>query len=224
MKNFNFFTLLFFVVAVSFAQQQTDSLNHYLEDQLYITAYKINLINTPVDYESKGFSNGISFGFIKDIPLNEKKNLGVGLGIGLAVNSFKNNIKLIENNGVVEVFILKDDFITNKITTQAIEFPIELRWRTSTLEKFKFWRIYSGAKIAYLYQIKYVYADSSLNYILNKPENLNKLQYGFNINAGYGSFNFYFYYGLKPLYKSITINQDKIDIKEIKFGLIIYIL
>ena len=214
----------FLVYNSSFAQNQTDSLAHYLDDQLYIAGYKINLINTPSGFKSNGFSNGISFGFIKDIPLNEQRNVGLGVGLGLAFNSFKNNLKLIENNESINALILNDEFITNKITTKAVEFPIEFRWRTSTPDKFKFWRIYSGMKFSYLYKSDYSFVDSSTNYQLKNPEILNKFQYGLTLNAGYSAFNLYAYYGLKPLYKELNINQEKLSMKEIKFGLIIYIL
>lgn len=221
------FIVLFFSFLVYYpciAQNNTDSLANYLEDQLYIAGYKINLIDTPSGFSNDGSSNGISFGFIKDIPLNEQRNIALGIGLGLAFNSFKNNLKLAENNQTISTLMINDAFTTNKITTQAIEFPIEFRWRTSTAEKFKFWRIYSGVKFTYLYKSEYSFVDTSSYYFIKNPEICQKLQYGLTLNAGYSAFNLYTYYGLKPLYKEQNLNQEKSSMQEIKFGLIIYIL
>ncbi|MDO9262004.1 MAG: porin family protein, partial [Flavobacteriaceae bacterium] len=175
-------------------------------------------------FKSDGFSNGISFGFIKDIPLNEQRNVGVGFGLGFAFNSIKNNLQLIENKQSIDIQILNEGFISNKITTKAIEFPLEFRWRTSTADKFKFWRVYSGVKFSYMYKAEYSFVDLSTNYLIKNLEILNKFQYGVTLNAGYSVFNLYTYYGIKPLYKELNIDQQKSSMREIKFGLIIYIL
>lgn len=206
------------------AQDQTDPLANYLEDQLYFSLQNNSLIKTPDDFKSYGFSNGISFGFIKDIPLNEQRNSGLGVGLGLSFNSFKNNIKLIETNGLVNLIINDEGFDTNKISTNAIEIPIEYRWRTSTPDKFKFWRIYSGIKVSYVYKITYSFVDSSTSYQLKNPDVLNNWQYGLTLNAGYSAFNLYTYFGLSPLYKEFNINNEKSLVKELKLGLIFYIL
>ncbi len=222
--KFNILIFFFLIYNYGFTQIKSDSISNYLEDQLYITAYKNNFLVTPTNYKSDGFSNGISFGFIKDIPINEQRNKGFGIGLGLAFNSFKNNLKLIENNGAINVLTLNQEFTTNKITTKAIEFPFEYRWRTSTADKYKFWRIYSGVKFSYLYKTDYIFTDAASNYTIKNPEIVNKFQYGLTLNAGYNIFNLYTYYGLKPFYKEFNINSEKSNIKEIKFGLIIYIL
>ncbi|MDP2088721.1 MAG: porin family protein [Flavobacteriaceae bacterium] len=222
--KFRFLILAFSIYINGIAQNQTDSLSNYLEDQLYVSIYNNNLLNTPNEFKSYGFSNGISLGFIKDIPLNEQRNVGLGIGLGFAFNTLKNNLKLTENNGLIDLSILNESYDTNKITAKAVEFPIEFRWRTSTQDKFKFWRIYPGMKFSYLYKTEYSYIDSSINYNIKNPEIFNKFQYGFTLNAGYSAFNLYTYFGVKPLYKDVTGSNEKSSIKEIKLGLIFYIL
>ncbi|MDH3381274.1 MAG: PorT family protein [Flavobacteriaceae bacterium] len=223
MKNrFLILALLFYFGGV--AQNKTDSLSNYLEDQLYFSIHNNNLISTPNGFNSDGFSNGISFGFIKDIPLNVRRNKGLGIGLGYSSNTFKNNLKMIENNGLNEFSILDGDYNSNKITTKAIEIPLEFRWRTSTPDKFKFWRIYTGIKVSYHYKNEYSYVDSKVNYRINNPDKVNKWQYGLTISAGYSSFNLYTYYGLNPLYKDVNINNDSTSINVLKIGLIFYIL
>lgn len=214
----------FFVYFGSFSQNVTDSLSNYLEDQLYFSIQNNNLLNTPSDFKTYGFSNGVSVGFIKDIPLNEQRNIGFGIGLGFANNTFKNNVKLTENAGLIDVSVLSDGFEINKISTKAFEVPIEFRWRTSTPDKFKFWRIYPGIKVSYLYKTEYTFLDSTINYKIKNPEIINKWQYGLTLGAGYSSFNLYMYAGLNKLFKDVTINSNKSSIKELKIGLIFYIL
>lgn len=224
MKN----RLLIFALFISYfggiAQNKMDSLSNYLEDQLYLSVHNNNLINTPVGFKTDGFSNGISFGFIKDIPLNDRRNIGLGIGLGYASNTFKNNLKMVDNNGLIEFFLLNEGYNTNKITTKSIEVPIEFRWRTSTPDKYKFWRIYSGIKISYNYKNEYNYSDSSINYKIKNPENLNTWQYGLTLSAGFSSFNLYSYYGFNSLLKDVQINNENIDSSVFKVGLIFYIL
>lgn len=219
-----FFLILLLMSALLNAQTVTDSLSNYLEDQLYISLHYNNLMNTPNDFNNYGFSNGVSVGFIKDIPLNDQRNIGFGIGIGFANNTYKNNLKLNNNSGILDFSIQNDGFDTNKISSNALEFPVEFRWRTSTLDKFKFWRIYTGIKVSYLYKTEYTYLDSLTNYSIKNPEIINKWQYGLTLSAGYSTFNLYTYLGLKPLYKEVIINNEKTPIKELKFGLIFYIL
>lgn len=209
---------------VSTAQNKTDSISNYLEDQLYFSIQNNNLINTPSGFNTDGFSNGISFGFIKDIPLNNRRNIGLGIGIGYASNTFKNNLKIVDNNGVYEFSILDVNYDVNKIKTKAIEVPIEFRWRTSTPVKYKFWRIYTGIKVSYQYKTEYNFVDSSTNYKVNNIDKFNKWQYGLSLSAGYSSFNLYTYFGLNPLYKDVNINNESASIRVFKVGLIFYIL
>ncbi|MDP3352760.1 MAG: porin family protein [Flavobacteriaceae bacterium] len=216
--------LALLIYFVGFTQNKTDSLFNYLEDQLYFSVLNNNLINTPDGFKTYGFSNGISFGFIKDIPLNNRRNIGIGIGLGYASDTFKNNLKMVENNGLFQFSLQNENYDTNKISTKAIEVPLEFRWRTSTPDKFKFWRIYSGIKVSYLYKNEYTFIDSSINYKINNPEKLNEWQYGLTLSAGYSSFNLYTYFGLNPLYNNVKINNENTSIRVLKVGLIFYIL
>ncbi len=215
--------LLLFINFVGFAQKPIDSLS-YLEDQLFFSYHYNKLFNEPKDVKQYGVSSGISFGFIKDIPLNKQQNIGLGIGLGYTLNSFKNNLKIIETNADFEFIVIENDFISNKITTNTIDFPIEFRWRTSTLEKYKFWRIYTGVKIAYLLKSNYTYTDIDSSYTIKNPEVINKWQYGLTLSVGYGAFNLYTYYGLNPMMKNIYLNNLENNPKNLKFGLIFYIL
>lgn len=215
------FTSQFLIAQVKDSIFELD--NNYLEDQLYFSFQKVYLVKKPIDVTDYGFSNSVSVGFIKDIPLNERRNMGFGVGLGYVYSTYKNNIQLTKVNQDVILSIAETGFITNKLNLKSIEIPLELRWRTSTAEKYKFWRIYPGFKFSYLLNATYSFISDEQHYNLKNADILNKWNYGVSVNAGYSSFNLYAFYGLKPLYKqsSIGINQS---IKELKVGLIFYIL
>ena len=134
----------------SWAQVEKDTLDYkYLEDQLYLSANYNILINKPVEDENSLFSVAIELGFIKDIPFNKQRNIGIGIGLGYAFSSYKNTVNLY-----VEEFStsgLEEEYKTNKFNTNLVEIPFEFRWRTSTASKYSFWTVYGGLKFSYTF-------------------------------------------------------------------------
>jgi len=102
--------------------------------------------------------------------------------------------------------------------------PFEFRWRTSTPEKYNFWRIYGGIKFAYLITAKTKFTDSEVVLTTKNIPEFNRIQYGATLAAGYGNWNLYFYYGLSPLFKDALFNGKKIDLKDVNIGLKFYIM
>lgn len=211
------------------ATAQIDSLQvdkHYLEDQIYVGLTYNILTNKPTDFVQNGFSGGFSIGFIKDVPLNTSRNFGFGIGLGYAYNAFIQNLKISEASNGLQVLEIIDNqnFDSNRFLTHAIEMPIELRWRTSTATKYKFWRIYTGVKIGYVVANSSKFNDNLGEVQLKNLQNLQKLQYGLTLSAGFNTFNLHAYYGLNPLFKNTEINNKSLDVKQLNVGLIFYIL
>lgn len=203
----------------------SDSL--YREDQLYFGATYNILINLPTDMSQYGFSAGFHFGFIRDFPINQKRDRAIGLGLGFSTNSFNNNLKISESlqqNQSLEI-IADGGFTRNKMILQIIELPIEFRWRTSTPDINRFWRVYPGFKLGYVVasKSKFIGEEETINY--NNIENLNRLQYGLTLSAGYASWNVHVYYALNPIFNSDeNINGKTVDFKMMKIGLMFYML
>jgi hypothetical protein len=207
----------------SFAQSANDTIDYkYLEDQLYLSLSYNILFNKPEEDNNSPFSLGISFGFIRDIPLNKQRNFGIGIGLGYGFNSYKNTITLYDDaddsTGLVQ------EFQTEKIKTNVVEMPFQIRWRTSTPTRYNFWRIYGGLKVAYIF-----FSKSKLNYenesvTIKNMEPLNKFQCGTTLSVGYGTWNLYTYYGLSKLFNSTGSNGEPSDVKDFNIGLIFYIL
>ncbi|PCH77644.1 MAG: hypothetical protein COB98_02700 [Flavobacteriaceae bacterium] len=224
MKNWILLLLLVNGLTTYCQEIHTDSINpHYLEDQLY-TSITYNILNNkPNGVKQNGFSGGFSIGFIKDIPFNTRRNFGIALGIGYNYNAYIQNIKFTETNNTVTTTIATN-FRSNRYAVNAIEFPLEIRWRTSTPSDYKFTRIYVGGKIGYAFHTRSKLSDDNG---LVKTKNIaafNKLHYGLTAAIGYSTFNFYIYYGLKPMFKGLSIGEETLEVSEIQIGFKFYIL
>ena len=217
--------LLLISFFISFSQKN-DVDNKYLEDQFYLGLYYSTLTSSPENFNQNKFSSTLNFGFIRDFPFNYQRNFGIGAGVGLSLSSSNSNLKLSDLNSSVSGEIVNgQDFTKNKWNTTKIEFPFEVRWRTSTPTSYKFWRVYFGVKTSYLLKSKYKYESLNSNYTL---ENLpfRKTQSGITVNAGNNTWNLGLYMGLNPIFnKEFGQNNPNLkDLKEFKLGLVFYIL
>jgi outer membrane protein with beta-barrel domain len=195
----------------------------YLEDQLYLSLTYNVLIDKPVAISQNGFSGGVSFGFIKDIPLNEKRNFGVGIGVGYSYNAYIQNLKFFRENQIT-LFEIAQDYKTNKLGVSTIELPIEIRWRNSTPQKYKFWRVYGGVKASYVIAAKSTFSDAAETLTTKNIAEFNRIQYGLILAAGYSTWNLYIYYGLNPLFKSVDFKGEELNLKDVNIGLKFYIM
>jgi hypothetical protein len=219
--------ILFLMLTAVLRAQTNDTVKSakYLEDQIYIGLSMITLTNLDDYIAQSGFSNSFSFGFIKDIPVNLKGNFAFGLGIGYGGNTYFQNIKITEQDNISYYEIAGADVTKNKFSFQTIDFPIEIRLRTSTLDKYKFWRLYAGGKIGYVVSSSAKFREDGNSTKIKGISELNKWQYGLSLAVGYGTWNFNFYYGLSDIFSNAKLNGVKpIEIKDIRIGLIFYIL
>ncbi|MDC6384064.1 PorT family protein [Flagellimonas taeanensis] len=230
MSRYHIFISFVLIFYLGVAQEQPkDSVqvdSHYLEDQFYIGLGYNVLMGKPSGVVQRSLSYNLQAGFIKDIPLNPRRNFGVGLGVGYAVNSYYSNvIATDQGNDVLYEVMDESEFKRNKLETHAIEIPLELRWRTSTAEEYKFWRIYAGAKLGYVFsgRSRLVMEDGSEGF---NNKDIEQLQYGLILNFGYNTWNVHAYYGLNPILKNGTDLQsgEPIDFKVLRIGVIFYIL
>ena len=217
--------VLLLLVGFTKSYSQTDSIfvdKKYLEDQFYFSLNYNLLLNKPSEFNQNGISGGVTLGYIRDFPINEKRNVAIGVGLGYAYNAYNQNFKISED-GIYEI-VSNDDFNSNRLTTYAIELPVEFRWRTSTATTYSFWRIYTGIKFGYVFSNKSKYTDAIE---IIKVKNINEFQnfqYGLTFAAGYSSFNLSLYYGLNPLFKDVYVDGNLVNLKQFNIGLMFYIL
>ncbi len=205
--------------------QAKDSLDsRYLEDQIYL-GITYNVLNKrPSNITSNGFSNGIFLGYIKDIPLNANRNFGLGLGLGYGRNTYFQNLKITEVNNSTVFEPVSGTFDRNKFSLHSLEVPVEIRWRTSTTARYKFWRIYTGLKFGYVFASNAKLKQNGTTFIQNIDE-VNTFQYGLTLSLGYGTWNATMYYALNPIFSDASLleTNDAIDSRELRIGLIFYI-
>ena len=221
--------LLFFIQVIqsqSFVSKSADSL--YKEDQFYFGVTYNLLTKGTVKLSQTGFSSGFHLGFIKDMPINKSRDIAFALGLGYTINSFNQNLLISKNDlGEVSYSLLgdSDTYTQNRFSNHAIELPFEFRWRTSNTTEYNFWRIYSGFKLSYniMNTVKHK-GDDLGDFKFRDIEDFNNLQYGFTLTAGYNTWNIHLYYGLNTVFSESKINDEVIDTRVIKIGLMFYIL
>ena len=222
------FILVFSQIGISQSNNKTDLYKNYREDQFYASV-TYNLLNSKPDgLAQSGFSTGFHIGFIRDMPINKDRDFAIGLGIGFSLNSYNQNLSIIEENKVIIFSILNEDEINvskNKFSTYLVEVPLEIRWRTSTASDYNFWRIYTGFKLGYMLHNSTKLKSSAGDVQLSNIDSFNKFQYGLTLGAGYGTWNFHAYYGLNSIFNDDSkLNSETIDMNVIRLGLIFYIL
>lgn len=197
--------------------------DRYAEDQIYASVSYAQFFNQPSVISRSGFSYAISTGFIKDIILNKRGNVSFALGVGYGFDFFNHELKVEELNNITN-FSTSANLDSNVFKAHNLEFPLELRWRTSTSKKYDFWRIYGGVKFLYNLSNKFQFVENTTEFTYKNVNSYNSFQYGISLSAGYDVFNVNFYYSLTPLFKDATINGKNINTSILKFGLIFYIL
>ncbi|MCB4806857.1 PorT family protein [Tamlana sp. 62-3] len=207
------------------AKKEIDSL--YKEDQFYASITYNVLHHVPDDLAQSGFSLGFHAGFIKDMPVNKRRTVAIGIGLGYSTNSFNQNLLINKNsdNTFEYEIVDEDDFTKNKFSNHLIELPIEFRWRTSTATDYSFWRLYAGFKLGYMLLNNTKYSGDLGNIKYSNIDVFNKFQYGLTLSAGYNTWNFCVYYGLNPIFKEASLSDNTTrEMTDIKLGLIFYIL
>lgn len=227
--------LLLFIPFMGMSQGEVnDSINQfqpdlrYREDQFYFGITYNMLLNTPSGINSRGLSGGLQGGFVRDMPINERRNIAIAVGLGLAYDQFGENLFIGEDDDGNSIFKVLDsdvDFTQNRFGMAMIEMPIEFRWRTSTPTDYKFWRIYGGARIGYAYWYKATFKQPGNDVNQTKISEFDPLRLSATLSFGYNTFNFFASYSINPFFKdAITDEGQTLDLRTLKFGLMFYIL
>lgn len=201
----------------------------YREDQVYFS-FTYNIVSgSPSGIRSSQFSGGFHTGFIRDFPLNERRNVAIGVGLGWSVDTYGQNLYIGRDpeGGSTRFEVLdrsRVDFDVNRFTTQSIDLPIQFRWRTSTPASYKFWRIYGGLRPAYVYYFQTKFGRDGEIYRETDVPEFERLRLGATFTFGYNTFNFSFYYSLNSFFKDAMVNEEQLDLKTFQIGLTFYLL
>jgi hypothetical protein len=217
---------LFVISQELMPKQSVDSL--YREDQIYL-GITVNFLNQrPENVITESFVGGINFGFLRDMPINKRRNVAIAAGLGYAYNNYGHNLFVGKQETGESVFIVLDDtfnYDKNRFETHEIELPIELRWRTSTPEEYRFWRVYGGVKLGYAFYFKSVFKQDGDKFSHTSIDEFNRLRYTAFLNFGYNTFNLQIQYTINSFFnKDAQIDGAPINMTAIKLGLMFYIL
>lgn len=202
--------------------------SRYYEDQFYLGITYNFLLDQPEFVSQRNFSYGMQAGFIKDIPINYDGTVALGVGLGLGLNAYYSNIKAEESLSGITYATPDIDPKRSKLETHLIEFPVQFRWRNSNATEYKFWRIYTGVKFAYVAgaRSKFIPDENDMATKVSFTNNdVRKFQYGITFDFGYSSFNAHVYYALTNLFNDdAQLNGSPIEMRPLRVGLIFYIL
>ena len=196
----------------------------YREDQFFFAFTYNTLQQKPTDLSQNKFSTGFSAGILRDMPINKDRTVAIATGLGITYNNYIQNLAITGGSNNAVYTVNTGDYSTNKFSQLMIDVPVEFRWRTSTYESHKFWRIYGGLKFSYLLHDRSVFTDATTNAVITNNKDFNKFLYGLYASAGYNTINVYVYYGLNSMFKTAAIADKSIDMKALNVGLIFYIL
>ena len=221
-KKFFFLFSLLFLNQLSFTQSN-ESKEDYREDQFYFgSSYFIQ--TQPLDeFKQNGFSGNFQLGFIRDFPLNDSSTKAIGIGFGYERNFFTSNIQPVESSSNIDYRIVVSRFLEskNKISFSSLVIPLEYRWRRSSIDQYKFWRIYSGFKLKKNFPL---YSDPSYGSEIT-IDDIEDWTTSIYINAGYNTWNISLEYDLNPLLKNKkTTNGENLNISFFRLGLVFYLL
>jgi hypothetical protein len=233
-KRFNKYLLLLFgfVTLSGYSQDEasisiSDSL--YREDQFYLgITYNLSTL-VPSGVNELGISGGLQLGYLRDMPINERRNVAVGIGAGLSIDQYGQNL-LIEKGPTGEsIFtVIEDtDLVSyNRLSTIVLEAPLEFRWRGSTPSIYKFWRVYSGIRFGYVISHKASFKDANTRIKITDIPELNKFRMVATLGVGYSTFNFHVQYGINPMFSdsAMTDTGEQVGFFPLKLGFILYIL
>src|SRR5699024_722701 len=203
-----FFILFTWLPYNAFSQLDTiDSSidNKYREDQFYAGFSYSMLSKLPDDTRLRGLSGSIQLGFLRDFPLNKRRNVALAAGVGLNFNRYGQNLFIGNNNNSKLIYrILGKEgpvkYSTNRLGTYIIELPVQLRWRTSTAEKYQFWRVYAGLTAGYIYWSQSKFKQDGNKVIVTNISDLQRLRWSASLSFGYNKINLFDKYVIYKLF------------------------
>ena len=232
MGHKGYFMCCFLCMSALFAQKEvaSDSLDtKYREDQFYFGITYHILLDTPEMVDSRGLTASVHFGFMRDLPINKRRNVSIAVGIGTSFNEYGNTLFIGEDAAQQSIFTSLDandvTYDVNRFSTSSIEIPLEFRWRTSSAQSYKFWRFYTGIRLGYDYWYKSSFKQDGNTVIQTDIPEFNNMRLGATLSVGYNTVNFYGYYGITPFFdNATTTNGTPIDMRALKLGLLFFFL
>lgn len=201
---------------------------NYLDDQLYVSLTYNILTKMPSEMKTYSFSNTLSLGYVRDIPLNRRRNIGLGIGAGYSFHHYYTNLAMTKDAaGVPHIALLESDgYKSNRFSMQTLDIPFQIRFRGSTAEKYKFWRVYAGVTASWVIKDYATLNDGNVKVRYYNLPYLQTWLFTANLQVGYGKFTFKADYTLNPMFRSSASQAiaGLDDTRSLNVGLLVYFL
>jgi hypothetical protein len=132
-------------------------------------------------------------------------HLGIAYGLGMSFTNVNSNATY--SNGSDSLVPYQGISPSqNKLSTNYLEIPLELRFRTSPLHNGNRLKLSVGAKAGWLMQEHLKFQDGSVKEKFYNDSNVNPFRFAYIARIGYGKFSLMGYYGINSLFKNGTGN------------------
>lgn len=228
--------LTLFVAPAAYAQDNESLVRNlvrgkgenYLDDQLYVALSYNVLTSMPSGMKTYSFPNTMSLGYVRDIPLNKRRNIGLGAGVGFSFHSYYTNLSMTKDaQGVPHIALMESDqYKSNRFSMQTLDIPLQIRFRGSSAEKYRFWRVYAGATASWVIRSYSTLNDGNLKARYYNLPYLNKWLFTANLHVGYGKFTLKADYTINSLFQSSRVGEiaGLDDVRSLNVGLLVYLL
>ncbi|MFM7022592.1 MAG: outer membrane beta-barrel protein [Flavobacteriales bacterium] len=171
----------------------------FSEDGVAVDIVSNLWLTTPTGIIQKPFKSiGYNISIYKDWPLGHS-SFTIALGLGYCVENVQNNGQFLYTSNNTQTFLypLQVPYTSNRLTSEWVEIPLEIRLRTKGNGPFRF---YLGAKAGIDVANYYQFMDHDTKLREYNVKNLNWYRYGVYSRLGYGYFNLFAYYGLSEVF------------------------
>jgi hypothetical protein len=234
MRKYSLALFLFFCYGLSAQEVVVDSLlssvptvedgDYYREDQIYINFSSIRAFDIEDNLRQVGLSYSYAFGYMRDIPLNKKGTLALGVGLGYNRSRIKLTYDKASPFNDLNSDISFDYLFESKVVLNTLQIPLEIRWRNSTATKYRFWRMYAGFTFNLLLRDK---VEITRNLVTENYSNTGLFrdwEVGPHMSVGYGIWNFHIYYSINNLFaKDAQRRYSGFETNYLKLGLQFFI-
>ena len=201
---------------------------NYLDDQLFVSLTYNVMTSMPSDMKTYSFPNTLSLGYVRDIPLNRRRNVGLGAGLGFSFHHYYTNLSMTKDaDGASHIALMESsEYKTNRFSMQTLDIPVQIRFRGSTADRYKFWRVYAGVTASWVIKDYATRNDGKLKARYYNMPYLQTWLFTANLQVGYGKFTLRADYTLNPMFRSSTTGSipGLDDTRSLSLGLLVYIL
>ena len=155
-------------------------------DRLIFEINHTGWLNQPSNIKTNWKSIGVNFALMFDKPLGHS-NFSIGYGIGIFSHNYHSNADFIYRYDSLKKFTVTDmvpktnNYTINRFAQKIIEAPLEIRFRTKTISKFK---LMLGGKVGYIVSDFRKVFDDKGKFKIYDTKNLNYLRYGVVFRIG----------------------------------------